>query len=127
MRQRLQQRAALEVPEFDGCIIPTSSQHVSSGGNGQTLDAVGMPVRPDQRSTGYIPELNRVVPAPTDQHASIKAESESIGSVGVCLPDQVQDLTSLLFPLPHSHFPPLASRRPVMSITANGDCCDDIE
>src|SRR2546427_6427215 len=108
MRERLQVRATLEVPE-DGGIIPTAGEQASLAGKGQVVGAFRMPAYPEQGATLQIPPLDAAVPAPADQAASIRAEREGRHHVRVGLPDQVQALASLLLPLPHPHFPPLAA------------------
>ena len=127
MRERLQVRATLSIPEPDGRIIASTSKQASIGSKSHTVDTVRMPACPEQGATSYLPELDAAIIAPAGQSASIRAESDSRHNVSMGLPDPVQGLARLLLPHPHPHFSPLAASGPVLPVAADGHCPAGIE
>src|SRR5215467_11738259 len=109
--------APVGVPELNSGVIPTASDQVSIGRKGEGLDVIGPPVRPEQLTTFYVPQLESTIPASSCQRTSIRAESESRDRVEMRLPGQVQQLPSLL---PYPHFSPPAARHPVLPVAADG-------
>src|SRR5438046_10673462 len=75
MRQRLQLRATLQVPE-DHCIIPTGGKQASIGGKGQVVGAGGLPGCPEQSATLQIPPLDTAIMAHGGHAASIGTDRE---------------------------------------------------
>src|SRR2546425_12330056 len=71
--ERLQIRARLGVPKPDGGIYPAAGERASIGGKREALDAVGLPARPEQGATLQVPQLDRAIPAPSGERASIRA------------------------------------------------------
>src|SRR6266852_1013859 len=101
-RKPLYVHAAPRVPEVDEGVIPTTGEEAPIRGKGQTSDSSGLPARPEQSATGNVPQLDRVIPAHAGQLVSIRAESQSMYSSDVGLPDPVQGQACLC---PHAHFP----------------------
>src|SRR2546428_5913725 len=75
-----------------------------------------MPSRPEQGAALEVPQLDRFIPAPADQRASIRAKSEGIRRVGMRLPVPYQGLAFLL---PDAHLPTLTGGRPVLPVAAD--------
>jgi len=115
---RLDVGAGCRIPEPYGRIIPATGEHLAIGGKGQIFDDVSLPSCPQQRTTLYIPQFDRPIPASRGQQPFVRAESQgSLHCVGMRLPDQMQGLASLA---PHPHFSPRAARRPKHSPGADG-------
>src|SRR5207245_11642567 len=77
MRERLKEPVAAQVPEMDlANIFPTHGKQASIQGKGYTRDTACMQVRPEQSAVLYVPQLDRVIPAPIDKLASSRAERE---------------------------------------------------
>src|SRR5947209_20315860 len=119
MRERLKERVTAQVPEMDlANIFPTHGKQASIQGKGHTRDTACLRVRPEQSAVLYVPQLDRVIPAPSDQLASIRAEGEGSYPVRMGLPDAGQGLASLF---PEPHFPTPAGCGPILSIGTDGD------
>src|SRR2546425_1970536 len=124
MRERLQVRATLSIPEPDSRIISPTGKQASIGSKSHIVDTVRMPACPEQGATGYLPELDTAIIAPASQSASIRAESDSRHNVRMGLPDPLQGLACRF---PHPHFAPLAGSGPVLPVAADGHCPAGIE
>ena len=124
MRQRLQGRATVQVPEMDPRIISPTGEQVSLGGKGQAEGALGLPARPEQGITFDVPQLDAAISAPAGEQASVRAEGDGEHGVGMPLPGQVQGWACLA---PYPHFSTPASRGPVLPVGACGHRGDGIE
>src|SRR5262245_45006885 len=78
-----------------------------------------MPTPPEQGATGDVPELDRAIPAPAGQRASIRAEREGPDHVSVSPPRAVQGQTARS---PHQHFATGAGNSPIFPRVADGNC-----
>src|SRR6266849_1611590 len=110
-------RTPVGIPELDGGIISTTGEHASVGSKGEALDAAAMPTHPEQGTILQVPQLDGPIPAPGGEYVSIRTEGEGLYCGGMCLPGQVQDLSSLA---PHACSPPPAASSPVVPIGACG-------
>ncbi len=86
--QRLHLRAAVGVPQPDEGITPAAGEQAPIRSKGHTNDTSGVPACPQQGAALSVPQLDRVIPAPTGQCAFIWAECKSRhnGDVGLPLP-----------------------------------------
>ena len=82
MRQRLQGRATVQVPEMDPRIISPTGEQVSLGGKGQAEGALGLPARPEQGITFDVPQLDAAISAPAGEQASVRADGDGEHGVG---------------------------------------------
>src|SRR5512133_2677108 len=101
MWQCLKPSTGVRVPELDRGIVPAAGQGAAIGSVCDAVDPVRLPTCPEQCAVGDIPQLNGTIPAPTDQLASVWAEGDAPGSVGMRLPDPVQRLAARS---PHPQF-----------------------
>src|SRR5712691_3094922 len=94
--QRLHVRAGGRIPEPDERIIPAAGEQAPIRGKGHCVDAVRMPIRPEQGylsprqgSTLQVPQFDAAIPAPAGQRAFVWAEGEGRHIVGMRLPDEM--------------------------------------
>src|SRR5438270_6023371 len=100
MRQCLEKRTRLRIPEPDGRISPPTGHYVAIGGIGETRDIARMPPRPEQSAQLHSPQFDHPIITPAGQAKSIWAEAQERDNICVGLPDQMQRLVS-----PHPDFP----------------------
>src|SRR5712691_12598536 len=74
--QRLHVRAGGRIPEPDERIIPAAGEQAPIRGKGHSVDAVRMPIRPEQGATLQVPQLDAAIPAPAGQRAFVWTEGE---------------------------------------------------
>ncbi len=86
--QGLQVRAAVSVPDLNGCASPAAGEHTAIGAKGET-DDICMLTHPEQRAIVQVPELDRPIPTSSGQCPSVRAESEGRHDVDMGLPNQV--------------------------------------
>src|SRR6266700_1821142 len=100
--------ALVGVSELDGRVIAATGEQATIGGNGKSLDVIGLPDRPEQVPAFYVPLLDGTVPTACGQCASIRAKDEGGHCAGMGLPGPVQDLPLLLpHQLPAAQYRPL--------------------
>ena len=114
MRQCLEKRTRLRIPEPDGRISPPTGHYVAIGGIGETRDIARMRARPEQSATLHIPQFDHPIITPAGQAKSIWAEAQERDNICVGLPDPVQRLVS-----PHPHFPSPVACSPVLPIVTD--------
>src|SRR5215471_5487039 len=61
MRQLLQGGTQLRIPEPDGGIASHTGEQAATGGESQVSDALRLPTRPEQGSTGHVPQLDSAI------------------------------------------------------------------